>query len=110
MASQELTEKVKQTIDHVATICKHVEEGQTVEITDIESRVDELSREFNSLNLASEDQVKGDLIALSTMLETLWRCMGSLQEKLMSQMDEITVHQHALQAYSRVANSNFDMH
>lgn len=110
MASPELTEKVKETINHIATICKSVEEGHTVEIDDIEDRVNELSHEFNSLNLASEEQVKGDLVALSSMLGTLWRCMGSLQEKLMSQMDEITVHQQALQAYSRVANSNFDLH
>lgn len=110
MASQELTQKVKETIDQVADACKCIEDGQTVEIDHIEDRVNELSREFTSLNLASEEQVKGDLMALNTMLESLWRCMGSLQEKLMSQMDEITVHQQALQAYSRVANSNFDLH
>lgn len=110
MASHELTSKVKATIDQVASLCKNLEEGKTIGIEDLEGRVDELSREFTTLDLASDDGVKGDLVALNSMLESLWSCMRSLQEKLMSQMDDITVHQQALQAYSRVANSNFNVH
>jgi|GEM_PF-3962364 len=97
---------VKEAILKLEFLCESYEKESRVELEDLEETVTHLSHEVQAIDLASDQTLKTDLGTLQTALVKLSSVLSVQQETLARQMQEIHLHQRALQAYARVANNN----
>ena len=97
---------VKKAILKLESLCESYEKGPFVKLEEFEKAVIHLSQEVQTLNLASDQHLKTDLNTLQSALLKLSSVLKNQQENLERQVQEIHVHQRALQAYAHVANNN----
>lgn len=97
---------VKGTILKLESMCDSYKKSPIVELVDLEKTVSNLSEEVQNLDLASDQTLKTELSSLQGALQRLSTILKSQQENLDRQVQEIHLHQRALNAYSKVANNN----
>ena len=106
MAQDIISQKIKSAIDLASMTYQSISSKANIDLDSIEAHVQELSREISSLDLAAQDNVKGDLKTLDTVLEKLGSPLGHLQNELSRKMSELNAHKRAFNAYARVVNNN----
>jgi hypothetical protein len=99
-------ETVKKAMLNLESLCDSYEKSTSVNLEDFEKTVTSLSREVQSLDLASDQILKKELNALQTGLLKLTSMLKVQQNTIERQVQEINIHQQALYAYARVANNN----
>lgn len=97
---------VKKAILKLESLCESYEKDPFVKLEELEETVTHLSQEVQTLNLASDQNLKTELNTLQCALLKLSCVLKEQQENLERQVQEICLHQRALHAYARVANSN----
>lgn len=103
MAVQDI---VKEAILKLESLCDSYEKGTFVQFEDLEEAVTHLNQEVQAIDLASDQTLKTDLGMLQSALVKLSSVLNVQQETLARQVQEIHLHQRALQAYAHVANNN----
>ncbi len=97
---------VKTAILKLESLCESYEKEPFAKLEELEETVIHLSQEVQTLNLASDQNLKTELNTLQSALLKLSCVLKEQQENLARQVQEIHLHQRALHAYARVANSN----
>lgn len=97
---------VKTAILKLESLCESYEKDPFIKLEELEKTVIHLSQEVQTLNLASDQNLKTELNTLQSALLKLSCVLKEQQENLERQVQEIYIHQRALHAYARVANSN----
>ena len=97
---------VKNAILKLESLCESYEKDPFVKLEELEKTVIRLSQEVQTINLASDQNLKTELNTLQCALLKLSSVLKVQQENFERQVQEIHVHQRALHAYARVANSN----
>ncbi|MBP6951860.1 MAG: hypothetical protein KBD36_01865 [Alphaproteobacteria bacterium] len=97
---------VQDTILKLESLCKSCESAPFVKLKSIEKTVGYLSKEVQTLDLASDQILKKDLNTLQSALLKLSSVLKEQQVNLERQVQEIHLHQRALHAYAHVANNN----
>ena len=101
-----VSQKIKSAIDLASETYQSLLSKDNLDLDSIEAHVQQLSLEISSLDLASQDDVKGELKNLDSMLEKIGSSIGSLQNELSRKMSELNAHKRAFNAYARVVNNN----
>ncbi len=101
-----VTDIVKEAILKLESLCESYEKESRVELEDLDDTVTHLSHEVQAIDLASDQTLKKDLGVLQNTLVKLSSVLNVQQETLARQVQEIHLHQRALQAYAHVANNN----
>jgi hypothetical protein len=99
-------DNVKKVIHDLESLCQAYEKETLTELEDLEETVTHLSQEVQTIDLASDQILKGDLNILQNALVKLSSVLNTQQEALARQLQEIHLHQRALNAYAHVANHN----
>ena len=97
---------VRKAILKLESFCESYEKDPFVKLEDLGETVVHLSQEVQMVNLASDQILKTELNTLQSALLKLSSMLQEQQENLERQVQEINLHQRALHAYARVANSN----
>ena len=106
MTKDIVSQKIKSAIDLASETYQSLLSKDNLDLDSIEAHVQQLSLEISSLDLATQNDVKGDLKALDSMLEMIGSSIGSLQNELSRKMSELNAHKRAFNAYARVVNNN----
>lgn len=97
---------VKKAIQQLESLCQSYEKEPYSGLANLEETVTQLSSEVQSLDLASDQVLKQDLSLLESALARLTSMLSQKQVTLAKQVQEIKIHQRALNAYAQVANNN----
>ncbi|MBA3813287.1 MAG: hypothetical protein H0X26_02150 [Alphaproteobacteria bacterium] len=98
---------VKKTILRLESLCESYDVPGHVKLEDLEEAVFHLSHEVQSIDLASDQNLKGELSTLERALANLSLALKKQQESIEHHVKAIHLQQRALYAYARVANNNF---
>jgi hypothetical protein len=101
-----IKDTVKKAIHDLESLCKVYEKDTLLGLEDLEETVTHLGHEVQEIDLASDQILKGDLNILQNALVKLSSVLNVQQETLARQVQEIHLHQRALNAYAHVANHN----
>ena len=97
---------VKNAILKLESLCESYERDPFIKLEELEKTVHDLSQEVQTINLASDQNLKTELNTLQSALLKLSFVLKQQQENFDRQVHEIHLHQRALHAYASVANSN----
>lgn len=100
-------DSVKETILRLESLCESYDTPPHVKLEDLEEAVFHLSHEVQNIDLASDQNLKGELSILERALANLSSILKKQQESIEHHVKEIHLQQRALHAYARVANNNF---
>ena len=98
---------VKNTILRLESLCQSYDDPDHVKLEDLEEAVFHLSHEVQNMDLASDQNLKGELSVLERALANLSSVLKKQQESIEHHVKAIHLQQRALYAYARVANNNF---
>lgn len=97
---------VKSTILKLESLCETYKKDPLFKLEDLEETVVHLSQKVQTIDLASDQNLKTELNTLQSTLLKLFSVLKEKQDNIEKQVQEIHVYQRALHAYSRVANNN----
>ena len=97
---------VKSAILKLESLCESYERDPFIKLEELEKTVHDLSQEVQTINLASDQNLKTELNTLQSALLKLSSVLKQQQENFDRQVHEIHLHQRTLHAFARVANSN----
>ena len=99
-------DNIKNTILRLESLCESYDAPHQVKLQDLEEAVFHLSHEVQSVNLASDHTLKGELSILERTLANLSTALKKQQESIERHIKAFHLQQHALHAYAHVANNN----
>jgi hypothetical protein len=100
-------DNVKDTISKLEFLCKSYDAPVDIKLEDVEEAVSHLSHEVQSIDIASDHTLKGELSVLERALSNLSLILKRQQDNIDYHVKELHLQQRALHAYAHVANNNF---
>lgn len=102
----EISSLVQEASQKLHSLCESYESQPLVQLSDLEETVKDLEQKVQAIDLASDQSLKKELNGLQSILLKFTTILDAQKEALSHQMEEIHMHQLALQAYAQVANHN----
>ena len=98
--------KIQSTIHLASETYQSLLSKNSFDLDPIEAHVQQLSLEISALDIAAQEDVKGELKTLDSILEKIGSSIGNLQNELAHKLSELNVHKRTFNAYAHVVNNN----